>query len=161
MSLTRTSRIGYLRDLRRMTVALSRARLGLYILGRRCVFESSLDLKPFFERLLQLPSKLKLVIGEMFPASRKLGDKVDSTEMDGVEHLGQYVFEMTQAKLKSLAAGQEVLPAKEEGTGLDLVEDADQANDEGPEDMRSDEDQDAVAEPVMADDPPEADEATS
>ena len=40
LSLTRTSRVGYLRDIRRLTVALSRARFGLYILGRREVFET-------------------------------------------------------------------------------------------------------------------------
>ena len=31
-------------------------------------------------------------------------------EMDGVEHLGQYVYEMTQAKVKALKDGGGVLP---------------------------------------------------
>ena len=43
-----------------------------------------------------------LVTGELFPASRALADEVEATEMTGVEHLGQYVYEMTQAKLKQL-----------------------------------------------------------
>ncbi|OLL23596.1 Intron-binding protein aquarius [Neolecta irregularis DAH-3] len=37
LSLVRTQNIGYLRDVRRLTVAVSRARLGLYVLGRRNV----------------------------------------------------------------------------------------------------------------------------
>ena len=55
LSLVRTRSIGYLRSVRRLTVALSRARLGLYILGRRSVFESVFELKPAFDILLQRP----------------------------------------------------------------------------------------------------------
>ena len=102
LSLTRTRGIGYLRDVRRLTVALSRARLGLYILGRRELFEMCYEFKPAMEILLQRPDKLVLATGEMLPTARGLEDPVDGTEMDGVEHLGQYVFEMTQAKVKAL-----------------------------------------------------------
>lgn len=108
LSLTRTSRVGYLRDIRRLTVALSRARLGLYILGRREVFESCYELKEAFDRLLKRPDKLTLVTGEVFPTQRLLDDEVDGTEMEGVEHLGQYVYEMTQAKIASLKAGNSI-----------------------------------------------------
>jgi intron-binding protein aquarius len=58
--------------------------------------------------------------------------------MEGVEHLGQYVFEMTQAKIKALggegAIVDEAMP-DEEG---DLIEDGDEemlgAGEEGDED---------------------------
>ena len=83
-----------------MTVALSRARLGLYILGRRDVFESCYELKEAFDRLLRRPDTLMVVPGEMAPTSRGVDDDVEATEMTGVEHLGQYVYEMTQAKMK-------------------------------------------------------------
>lgn len=102
LSLTRTRTVGYLRDVRRLTVALSRSRLGLYILGRREVFESCYELKPAFDLLLQRPDKLMLTTGEMFPTTRSLDDEVQGTPMEGVEHLGQYVFEMTQAKVKAM-----------------------------------------------------------
>ncbi|PWY69848.1 DEAD helicase superfamily protein [Aspergillus sclerotioniger CBS 115572] len=102
LSLTRTRTVGYLRDVRRLTVALSRARLGLYILGRREVFESCYELKPAFDLLLQRPDKLMLAPGEMFPSARSLEDEVQGTPMESVEHLGQYVFEMTQTKLKAM-----------------------------------------------------------
>lgn len=94
--------MGYLRDVRRLTVALSRSRLGLYILGRREVFESCYELKPAFDLLLQRPDKLMLTTGEMFPTTRSLDDEVQGTPMEGVEHLGQYVFKMTQAKVRAM-----------------------------------------------------------
>jgi len=89
LSLVRTKRIGYLRDIRRITVAFSRARLGLYILGRRKVFESSVDLTRAFEYLFAKPDKLQLVTGEMWPSQRSLEAEVTATEMEGVEHLGK------------------------------------------------------------------------
>lgn len=113
LSLTRTRNPGYLRDIRRLTVALSRARLGLYILGRRSIFESSAELQEAFRLPLERPEKLILTTGEMFPTQRLLIDKVEETEMAGVEHLGQYVFEMTQAKVEMLKRGETVLPPQE------------------------------------------------
>ncbi|KAM0666348.1 hypothetical protein ACQRIU_004203 [Beauveria bassiana] len=110
LSLTRTSRVGYLRDVRRMTVAMSRARLGLYILGRREVFEACHELRPAFDILLARPDKLMLVTGELWPTQRPVIAAEDDGSipvvneviMDGVEHLGQYVFEMTSTRTKQL-----------------------------------------------------------
>jgi len=134
LSLTRTQRAGYLRDLRRLTVALSRARLGLYILGRRSLFESCFELRPAFEKLFARPDKLQLVTGETFPTKRGVDDNVAVAEMDGVEHLGQYVYEMTNAKVADLKAGQGVLPPVAENAE---VED----DDEGPEEEEGDEEE--------------------
>lgn len=134
--MTRTRTVGYLRDVRRLTVALSRARLGLYILGRREVFESCYELKPAFDQLFQRPDKLMLSPGEMFPSTRALDAAVEGTPMEGVEHLGQYVFEMTQAKLKAMGDGEMVLdheaPVGEEGL---LEDDAMLGADEDEEDI--------------------------
>lgn len=130
LSLTRSSRVGYLRDIRRLTVALSRARLGLYILGRREVFEGCYELREAFELLLQRPDTLTLVTGELWPSSRVLSEEEGKavpgeTVMENVEHLGQYVFEMTNTRIKQLraerglpedvAAPQEALPQPDEG----------------------------------------------
>ena len=120
LSLVRTTRPGYLRDLRRLTVALSRARLGLYILGRRSVFESSSEFTQAFALLLERPEKLMLTTNEMYPTERPLSAEIDTTEMVGVEHLGQYVFEMTQAKVKMLKEGMEALPQPEPKQLLDV-----------------------------------------
>lgn len=121
LSLTRTTRVGYLRDVRRLTVALSRARLGLYILGRRELFETCFELQPAFDILLRRSDKLTLVTGELYPSKRLIKDEepkikgkkskeplevvVDGqTVMEGVEHLGQYVFQMTESKIKQIRA---------------------------------------------------------
>jgi len=135
LSLTRTSRVGYLRDVRRLTVALSRARLGLYILGRREVFESCFELRQAFEILFRRPDKLVLVTGELWPSQRATGEeeakgkkkkkkKEEKEEgpveavMEGVEHLGQYVYEMTNAKVAQVRAErgvpEEALPVVQE-----------------------------------------------
>lgn len=129
LSMTRTRNVGYLRDVRRITVALSRARLGLYILGRRDLFETCYEMKPAMSLLSERPAKLVLTTGEMFPTNRNIEDDVQGTEMEGVEHLGQYVFEMTQAKIKSLGGSTKVqeLGQTEEGYAEDddLADEAD------------------------------------
>ncbi|KAG5937225.1 hypothetical protein E4U53_000048 [Claviceps sorghi] len=118
LSLTRTSRVGYLRDVRRMTVAVSRARLGLYVLGRREVFEACPELRPAFDILLERPDKLMLVTGEMWPTERANAEDNSALEgevaMESVEHLGQYVFEMTKTRLTQLQGpgGGEVVEAQ-------------------------------------------------
>jgi intron-binding protein aquarius len=117
LSLTRTSRVGYLRDIRRLTVALSRARLGLYILGRREVFESCFELRQAFDIILKRPDKLKLVTGELWPSKRVLKEEEGTevpgeTQMENVEHLGQYVYEMTNSKVQQMRA-ERGLPAAE------------------------------------------------
>ncbi|KAG7150873.1 RNA helicase aquarius like protein [Verticillium longisporum] len=106
-----------------MTVALSRARLGLYILGRRDVFEACYELRPAFEQLLQRPDKLMLVTGEMWPSQRLIasesGEVPGEACMEGVEHLGQFVYQMTNTKVKQLEAEQN--PG---GAGLMAIEEA-------------------------------------
>lgn len=127
LSLTRTKTVGYLRDVRRLTVALSRARLGLYILGRRELFESCFELKPAFDILAQRPDKLALVPGELFPTSRRLEVESDSTPMESVEHLGQYVYEMTQAKIKAMGEEPMAIDNDEVMNANDDLEDEDSA----------------------------------
>lgn len=127
--------MGYLRDIRRLTVALSRARLGLYILGRRDVFEACYELKPAFELLLQRPDKLTLVTGELWPAERLQASEGDESVpgeavMEGVEHLGQYVFEMTNAKIKQLRQ-ERGLPDTQVVEVLEPVNEEENAYDDG------------------------------
>ncbi|OAG08022.1 uncharacterized protein CC84DRAFT_1194383 [Paraphaeosphaeria sporulosa] len=135
LSLVRTRSIGYLRDIRRLTVALSRARLGLFILGRAAVFESCFELKPAFDILLSRPTKLTLVTDEIFDASfaRQMDGKIEEGReavMEGVEHLGQYVFEMTKAKVEALKNGSgELVVANGEGMVVDGDDEVDREED--------------------------------
>ena len=129
VSMTRTKSVGYLRDVRRITVALSRARLGLYVLGRKDLFANCFEMKPAMDLFFQRPDKLSLVTGEMFPTTRLLEEDVEESktaEMEGVEHLGQYVYEMTASKVKAMGgqvlmedAGEEVTYANGEAEELD------------------------------------------
>ena len=138
LSLTRTRQPGYLRDIRRLTVALSRARLGLYIVGRRSVFQSSAELQQAFELPLGRPANLIVTTGEVFPTQRLLEDKAEGTELTGVEHLGQYVFEMTQAKVKMLKSGASILPPQEVSLNIEEDGEMDTENLEAEADMEED-----------------------
>jgi len=64
LSLVRTLNIGHLRDVRRLVVALSRARLGLYVFGRQELFQQCQELGPAMEQFKQRPEQLALVDGE-------------------------------------------------------------------------------------------------
>jgi intron-binding protein aquarius len=63
---------------------------------------------------------LTLVTGELWPSQRVLKDEEGADipgelaefQMENVEHLGQYVYEMTQAKVQQLRA-EKGLPAAE------------------------------------------------
>ncbi|KAF9902731.1 hypothetical protein EC991_004582 [Linnemannia zychae] len=72
LSLVRTKAVGHVRDVRRLVVALSRARLGLYIFGRQKLFENCHELESAFKRLLKRPTKLWLKTGEMYPNTSRL-----------------------------------------------------------------------------------------
>ena len=72
LSLVRSKSLGYLRDIRRWIVALSRARLGLYVVGRRRLFESCAEIEQTWTKLVGNGDQLELVSGEMWPTHRKV-----------------------------------------------------------------------------------------
>lgn len=142
-------------------MALSRAKLGLYILGRREIFESCFELREAFEQLLQRPDKLALVTGELWPSQRKVAEDASETvageaTMEGVEHLGQYVFEMTTTKIQQLqgerglpsdaeiqqvvdAQKQEIEPIPEDDEEAEDAEDAEDAADGSDQEVDAEE----------------------
>ncbi|KAI9307123.1 P-loop containing nucleoside triphosphate hydrolase protein [Cunninghamella echinulata] len=76
LSLVRTKTVGHIRDVRRLIVAMSRARLGLYVFGRRHLFENCYELKPVFDQLLTRPDKLSIKQNETYPTSRLVNIKI-------------------------------------------------------------------------------------
>jgi len=66
LSLVRTKNVGHLRDVRRLVVATSRARLGLYIFGRWSLFSDCYELRSTFEVLQEVPRVLAGVPTETF-----------------------------------------------------------------------------------------------
>lgn len=57
ISLVRTKAVGHLRDVRRLVVAMSRARLGLYIFGRVSLFKNCFELQPTFKLVSKYKNK--------------------------------------------------------------------------------------------------------
>lgn len=57
LSLVRTKTVGHIRDVRRLVVAMSRARLGLYVLARVSLFKNCFELRPTFS-LVSVQCKL-------------------------------------------------------------------------------------------------------
>jgi len=121
LSLVRTKVFGYLRDIRRWIVAMSRARLGLYVLGRRSLFESCPEIQETWTKLIANGDKLELVSGEMWPTQRRVlrydlftgtdeqvDEVVESSTFEGVEHMGQYVFAMIEKALQEQGITQKV-----------------------------------------------------
>ena len=72
LSLVRTRNIGHLRDVRRLVVAMSRARLGLYVFARVNLFKNCFELTPAFNILCSRPvDGLHLCPNEVHPTSRQ------------------------------------------------------------------------------------------
>lgn len=109
LSLVRTESIGHLKDIRRLVVAMSRARLGLYVFCRQHLFQNCYELAPSFNILLSKPSKLQLVVGEGYNIdeetnkisieTRHINTKIDNksiVDVEDVSNMGILVYQMVQ-----------------------------------------------------------------
>jgi len=98
LSLVRTKTVGHLRDVRRLIVAMSRARLGLYIFGRVSLFENCYELKPVFDQLLKKPTQLQVLPQEANGTDRDSSEAGMCYNVDGVEHMGMLVHQIMTEK---------------------------------------------------------------
>jgi intron-binding protein aquarius len=97
LSLVRTETVGHLRDVRRLVVALSRARLGLYVFCRQQLFENCYELSPAFHQLLERPSTLQLVAGEGHPLQvERTAEATVTHDVADVTAMGVLVYQMVQ-----------------------------------------------------------------
>ncbi|CAL1411701.1 unnamed protein product [Linum trigynum] len=106
LSLVRTRFVGHLRDVRRLVVAMSRARLGLYVFCRRSLFEQCYELQPTFQLLLQRPDHLALNLHETSRYTERPADNIGQPYLvNGVEEMAQIVADkinhLYQAKTMS------------------------------------------------------------
>jgi len=121
LSLVRTKTVGHIRDVRRLVVAMSRARLGLYIFGRRDLFKDCYELTPTFSKLLQRPTALQLVRGETFAQiTRKADDKVEEPfQVQDVVHMGQVVLPSYPATTTTTTSNGENADGEESSVSSD------------------------------------------
>ncbi|KAJ2783583.1 hypothetical protein H4R18_001636 [Coemansia javaensis] len=124
LSLVRTRAVGHVRDLRRLTVALSRARLGLYVFGCRQLFEHCFELREPLARLLANGDRLALCPDERFdgetttmtscclPAGPSSSRNVRL--VSGVEEMGDIVYAKIEAHLASAEPDAKSLSGKEQ-----------------------------------------------
>jgi intron-binding protein aquarius len=124
LSLVRTRTVGHIRDVRRLVVAMSRARLGLYVFGRKDLFKDCYELTPTFSKLLQRPTTLQLVKGENFgQVTRKVEDKVETPfEIQDVIHMGQVVLP-SYSTMPSAAAAMDASNNSNAPQGGDVIDD--------------------------------------
>jgi intron-binding protein aquarius len=100
LSMVRTKAAGHVRDVRRLVVAMSRARLGLYVFGRQALFQNCYELTRTFTPLLARPTNLSIgpqetsMPGSHYPA-RRVGDNLPfAIQVRDLVHMGQIVHEM-------------------------------------------------------------------
>ncbi|CAJ1933008.1 unnamed protein product [Sphenostylis stenocarpa] len=104
LSLVRTRFVGHLRDVRRLVVAMSRARLGLYVFCRRSLFEQCYELQPTFQLLLKRPDHLALNVNEITSYTERdvedPGPKHHIHFVSGIEEMGCIIDRLYQEKMR-------------------------------------------------------------
>ncbi|KAF2076270.1 hypothetical protein CYY_002448 [Polysphondylium violaceum] len=84
LSLVRTKSYGHIRDIRRLIVAMSRARLGLYVFCKKQFFSNCYETITVFNKLLARPTKLILTKSQ--DQNRKITDPLDSENTFEIEN---------------------------------------------------------------------------
>ncbi|CAS00769.1 Protein CBG27386 [Caenorhabditis briggsae] len=115
LSLVRTRNIGHIRDVRRLVVALSRARLGLYVLGRSKVFMDCLELTPAMRIFAKLPRKLVILPFEAHPTCRKWNERSqdgEAMEIEDTIHMTHFVREFYMSNLPAMTEAYEAAMAE-------------------------------------------------
>ena len=104
VSLVRTKSVGYVRDVRRLVVALSRARLGLYVFGKFDLFRDVAEWKPAMDKFNTRPSKLALIPTEkVSEMSRRMCQPIPRPFF--VEHVNALAELVTNSCAKLVGGG--------------------------------------------------------
>lgn len=103
LSLVRTKAVGHIRYIRRLIVAMSRAKFGLYVFCNKALFEDCYELEPVMKQLNSRPCTLQLVDNEKYPSERGSDSTEPVMDIANVEDMGQLVYKKSQQQLKSQA----------------------------------------------------------
>merc|ERR1711953_233499 len=143
LSLVRTYNVGHLRDVRRLVVAMSRARLGLYIFARVSLFQNCFELQPAFNILTRRPLELHLCPNELHPGSRQASVTAPNPlivyDMPMMSKFVQDFYEKKVKQLKLSAANTLVLEGqvkRSEGKGVPRHPATDRDSDDEAEDKK-------------------------
>eukprot|EP01059_Diplonema_ambulator_P031862 TRINITY_DN5991_c1_g3_i1.p1 TRINITY_DN5991_c1_g3~~TRINITY_DN5991_c1_g3_i1.p1 ORF type:complete len:1329 (+),score=380.49 TRINITY_DN5991_c1_g3_i1:128-4114(+) len=98
LSLVRTEKVGHLRDVRRLVVALSRARLGMYVFCKVELFKDVWELRRAFAELLKAPCQLELCTDEVKCVTERAADERGK----GLQHQKITSCEQLQSLVKQL-----------------------------------------------------------
>ncbi|CAG2195585.1 AQR [Mytilus edulis] len=117
LSLVRTKTVGHLRDVRRLIVAMSRARLGLYTFARVNLFSNCFELTPAFNQLMTRPLQLHIVPTESYPSVQKVGSAVKEPVMviDDMAHMAQFVYDFYNQRINTMMKQQDFTPQELKG----------------------------------------------
>merc|ERR1719295_2279876 len=103
LSLCRTYNVGHLRDVRRLVVAMSRARLGLYVFARVSLFKNCFELQPAFNILMKRPLQLHICPNEMYPCTRQASVTApDPIVVYDMPMMSKFVADFYQQQVKKL-----------------------------------------------------------
>ncbi|CAG9762602.1 unnamed protein product [Ceutorhynchus assimilis] len=104
LSLVKTAAVGHIRDVRRLVVAMSRARLGLYIFARVSLFQNCYELTPAFEQLTKRPTKLHLHLNELYPTERfnNAEPNLQPMVVEDMTHMANYVYQFYIDRVKAM-----------------------------------------------------------
>ncbi|XP_046911562.2 RNA helicase aquarius [Dermatophagoides farinae] len=106
LSLVRTKTVGHIRDVRRLIVAMSRARLGFYVFCRQNLFTSCLELQQTFALLSKYPNQLQLIPNEnyskRFSIIRNDSMKKETIIIDDMPKMVQFVFDFYKKQVQTI-----------------------------------------------------------
>ncbi|XP_023248394.1 intron-binding protein aquarius-like [Copidosoma floridanum] len=151
LSLVKTRAVGHLRDARRLVVAMSRARLGLYVFARISLFQNCFELTPAFDKLMRRPLNLKIIPTESYPTTRPNDQEPSETPMEIIDmpHMAKFVYDFYLTKVNMKDVPQQIWPT----TSVDVTESTDPYYDHpGAGDSDDDMDEKPVVQKSAADD---------
>lgn len=140
LSLVRTKAVGHLRDVRRLVVAMSRARLGLYIFGRVALFRNCFELQPVFNILVNRPLQLQLLPTETFPTERLAEHEHEEqpTNIDNMSAMADFVYKVYMDKVTAMKDQMETMKALYDKMPREVEDDSnDDENDEEDGDKKT------------------------
>ncbi|KAJ1964495.1 hypothetical protein GGI12_001391 [Dipsacomyces acuminosporus] len=144
LSLVRTKAVGHIRDLRRLTVALSRSRLGLYVFGRRSLFETCFELQESMGKLLANGDQLAICPEERYGQDGDASPRAERSVED-VAEMGQLVFEMLEEYVEANGSPTATEAIEEAGSAESGTNDV-EADQEAEEEGQDKEDEDKAEE---------------